>query len=97
MPNDVQESAAIYYSYTELYFDTPQDLWIASGSDDKGTMWLNDVMAWNSNDNLKAWNPNEGYRKVHFVQGTNRILYRLENGAGAAVFSLMISTKANGT
>jgi hypothetical protein len=64
-----------------------------SGSDDKGTMWLNDVMVWNSNDILKWWHPDEGYRKIHFKQGLNRILYRLENGQFTAIFSLMISTK----
>jgi len=90
---DNEDAPAIYYAYTELYFDQPQDLWIATGSDDKGTMWLNNVMVWNSNDVLKGWQPNEGYRKVHFKQGINRILYRLENGQLVAAFSLMISVK----
>jgi hypothetical protein len=89
----MEEAPAIYYGYTELYFDHAQDLWIATGSDDKGTMWLNNVMVWNSNDILKGWQPNEGYRKVHFKQGINRILYRLENGYLGAAFSLMISAK----
>jgi hypothetical protein len=90
---DLEDAPAIYYAYTELYFDQPQDLWIATGSDDKGTMWLNSVMVWNSNDVLKGWQPNEGYRKVHFKKGINRILYRLENGQLVAAFSLMISVK----
>lgn len=93
IPNDIRDAPAIYYAYTELFFDQPMDLWITTGSDDKGTMWLNNVMVWNSNDNLKSWIPNEGYRKVHFVQGLNRVLYRLENAQSAAVLSLMISTK----
>jgi hypothetical protein len=92
-PHDFEDAPAIYYAYTELYFDHPCDLWIASGSDDKGTMWINHVMVWKSGDQLKSWMPNEGYRKVHFLQGYNRILYRLENAQLAAVFSLMISTK----
>jgi hypothetical protein len=91
--HDREDAPAIYYAYTEIYCDQPYDLWIASGSDDKGTMWLNDVMVWNSNDILKYWHPNEGYRKVHFKQGFNKILYRLENGQYTAVFSLMISSK----
>jgi hypothetical protein len=94
-PNDSADAPAIYYAYTELNFDQPEDLWIATGSDDKGTMWLNNVMVWNSNDVLKGWHPNEGYRKVHFSQGRNRILYRLENGQQTAVFSLMISSRKN--
>lgn len=94
MPNDLQETPAVYYAYTELSFDHPMDLWIATGSDDRGTMWLNGFMVWNSNDHLKRWQPNEGYRKVHFQEGINRILYRLENGLSDAVFSLMIRTSS---
>lgn len=93
IPHDLEEAPAIYYAFTELMFDQPQDLWIATGSDDKGTMWLNDILIWNSNDNLKGWIPNEGYRKVHFIKGRNRILYRLENAQLYAALSLMISTK----
>ncbi|MFA7344263.1 MAG: cell envelope integrity protein TolA [Terrimicrobiaceae bacterium] len=88
-----EEAPAIYYAYTELFLDEPRDLWVASGSDDKGTMWVNDIMVWKSGDQLKNWIPNEGYRKVHFVKGYNRILYRLENGQFGAVFSVMISTR----
>jgi hypothetical protein len=93
MAHDVEDAPAIYYAYTELSFDQPHDLWIATGSDDKGIMWLNDVMVWNSGDNLKSWLPNEGYRKVHFQKGVNRILYRLENGQLSAELSLMIAMK----
>jgi hypothetical protein len=89
----VEDAPAIYYAYTELYFDHPADLWITSGSDDKGTMWINNVMVWKSGDQLKSWIPNEGYRKVHFARGYNRVLYRLENAQSGAAFSLMLSTK----
>jgi hypothetical protein len=92
-PNDVQDAPAIYYAYTELYFDQPHDLWIATGSDDKGIIWLNNILIWSSGDEFKAWEPNEGYRKVHFQQGVNRILYRLENGQLSAAMSFMISLK----
>ena len=67
--NDVADAPAIYYAYTELIFDKPEDLWIASGSDDKGTMWLNDVIVWNSSDALKGWIPNEGYRNGSLQPG----------------------------
>lgn len=97
MPRDREDAPAIYYAYTEFLFDEARDLWIATGSDDKGTMWINDVMVWNSGDTLKGWIANEGYRKVHFSKGRNRILYRLENGQLGAVLSLMISTKPTGS
>jgi len=35
IPNDIKEAPAIYYAYTELYFDQARDLWITTGSDDK--------------------------------------------------------------
>ncbi len=93
MPNDFKEAPAIYYAYTELIFDEARDLWVATGSDDKGTMWINNILVWNSNDNLKNWTPNEGYRKAHFIKGRNKILYRLENAQFGGILSLMISTK----
>jgi hypothetical protein len=75
-----EEEYGIWYYYTELYFDRPMDLWIATGSDDRGDIWLNDLPIWVSSDKLKGWRVDEGFRKVAFRQGVNRILYRLENG-----------------
>ncbi len=71
---------AIYYAYTEIYCDRPMDLWVAIGSDDKGNVWLNDLPIWISGDALKGWRPNEGFRKVSFRKGVNKILFRVENG-----------------
>ncbi len=92
-PNDVEDAPAIYYAYTEIMLDEPRDLWVATGSDDKGTMWINNFPVWNSGNMMKSWEANEGYRKVHFNKGRNRILYRLENAWREAGLSLMISTK----
>jgi hypothetical protein len=88
----IEEAPAIYYYYTELWFDQPRDVWIATGSDDKGTIWMNGFMVWNSGNKFKSWIPNEGYRKVHFAKGRNKVLYRLENAWRDAGLSLMIHT-----
>jgi len=84
------EEYAIYYAYTEIYLDRPMDLWVALGSDDKSNVWLNDQPIWISGDQLKGWRVNEGFRKVSFNAGRNRILYRIENGWRVTAFSFGI-------
>jgi len=81
----------IYYAYSELWFEQPCDLWIAVGSDDFSKVWIEDKLVWASGKNLKAWQLNEGLRKVHFKQGVNRVLTRVENANGPTEFSLVIS------
>ncbi len=81
---------AIYYAYTEIYFDRSMDLWVAIGSDDRGEVWLNDVPIWISGEQLKGWKIAEGFRKVRFQAGINRILFRIENGWRETAFSFGI-------
>lgn len=89
VPADAEEYA-IYYAYTEVYSDIPRDVWISLGSDDKANVWINDMPVWISGDQLKGWNPSEGYRKVHLNAGANKILYRVENGWQGMGYSLAI-------
>ena len=83
---------SIYYGYTELYFEKATDAWIAVGSDDRSDLWINDMPVWQSSNILKSWRPDEGFRKVHFKQGVNRLLFRLENGWHGMGFSLLVNT-----
>lgn len=92
VPPDHQEYA-IYYYYTELYFETPRDAWVAVGSDDQSTLWLNGQLAWKSSDQLKGWQMGEGLRRVHFKAGRNPILVRLENGWRGAAVSVVVALK----
>jgi len=82
---------AIYYGYTTLWFDEAQDMWIATGSDDFSKLWINDMLVWASGSVQKVWKPDEGYRRVHFKKGLNRVLFRLENGHNDCMFSLMLN------
>lgn len=82
---------AIYYAWTEIKMDRDRDLWIATGSDDRSDLWVNDMPVWRSGNWLKNWNMNEAFRKVHFKQGRNKILVRLENGWGSCCFSILIN------
>jgi len=90
-PEDAGEYT-IWYAYTEVFLEEAADLWIAVGSDDRSDIWINGLKVWASSDQLKAWQIGEGYRKVHFREGVNRILYRIENGHGGMGFSLVIHT-----
>lgn len=81
----------VYYAYTEINCATPIDCWLAIGSDDYSKVWLNGFLIWSGSKNEKVWNATEGFRRVHFQQGVNRILYRLENGINACEFSLLIA------
>jgi len=92
VPANAQEYA-IYYAYTELWFEKAMDLWITVGSDDKSSLWVEDQPVWVSSNILKGWQIGEGLRKVHFKKGRNRILYRIENGWRQIAWSLVLHTK----
>lgn len=86
----VVEAYAIYYAFTEIYSDVPQDVWIATGTDDYGKLWINDELVWRSPKDRKPFNATENIQLVHLKQGQNKILYRVENAGGTMGFSLMI-------
>ncbi|HEY5752781.1 MAG TPA: hypothetical protein VIT21_06515 [Chthoniobacterales bacterium] len=90
-----ESNYSIYYAYTTLWLDEERDLWIAIGSDDFSKVWLNDMLIWASGPKQKTWKANEGYRKVHFKKGLNRVLYRIENGRASCLFSLMVHLDSN--
>ncbi|HEY2882599.1 MAG TPA: hypothetical protein VGJ15_09200, partial [Pirellulales bacterium] len=83
----------VYYAYTELKFPSDCDLWVAIGSDDFSKIWVNDQLIWTSGKYLKGWNIDEGMRRVHFKNGVNRILYRVENANNITEFSFVLCLK----
>ncbi len=85
------EAWRIYYFYTELYFEEATDVWLAIGSDDRSDIWINDLPIWHSSNEHKNWTPSEGFRKVHFKQGRNKVLVRLENGHHGMNFSVFMN------
>ena len=90
-----QEEYAIYYAYTQFYVDQAMDLWISMGADDFAKVWIEDHLVWVSGRHEKAWQVNEGLRKVYFKKGPNRILVRIENGWRGMGFSILVSTEAD--
>lgn len=90
-PRHLQGEYVIYYAWTQIHFDSPTDVWIAVGSDDRSDLWINDVRVWSSSDVLKMWEIDEGMRRVRFEAGYNKVLYRIENGNGPWAFSLCLN------
>jgi hypothetical protein len=84
---------AIYYAVTEVWFDQPTDTWVAMGADDFAKVWINGMPVWSSLSRPKPWIVNEAFRKVHFIKGVNRILFRIENAMEFTDFSFLICTK----
>ena len=84
---------AIYYAVTEVWFDQPTDTWVAMGADDFAKVWINGMPVWSSLSRPKPWIVNEAFRKVHFIKGVNRILFRIENAIGFTDLSFLICTK----
>ena len=85
------EPYGIWYGYTEVRFDRAADLWVAIGSDDKSKIWINDYLIWESAAHHKPWRTNEGFVRVHFRKGVNRILFRCENGQHGMGWSFVIN------
>ncbi len=84
------EPYGIWYAYTEFYCDRPRDVIIAMGTDDRGELKINGIPVWISSKQLKGWDIDEVWRRVHFNQGVNRILFRVENGWVHIGFSMTL-------
>lgn len=87
---------AIYYAFTEIYSDAPREVWIATGTDDYGKLWINDELVWRSPKERKPYNATENIQLVNLQQGQNKILYRVENAGGTMGFSLLIRLAVEG-
>lgn len=84
-----ESSDSTYYAYTEVHFDEAKDMLIAIASDDAAKVWINGFLVWEDRG-LGAWALDEGFRNVHFRQGHNTILVRIENGPTLCNFSVLL-------
>ncbi|MFP4054294.1 MAG: hypothetical protein ACLFV7_10585 [Phycisphaerae bacterium] len=83
-------SYGIWYAFTEIYSDMPRTIWVATGTDDYGKLWVNDEQVWQSPKDRKPYNATENIQPVQLKRGMNKILYRIENAGGTMGFSLLI-------
>ena len=81
---------AIWYAFTEVWAERDQDRWVAFGSDDYSKCWLNGKLVWTSGKTPHHWIPDRGFRKLHFKQGYNSVLVKLENAGGTTGFSVIL-------
>ncbi|WP_193211077.1 hypothetical protein [Luteolibacter marinus] len=81
--------ASTYYAHTEVWFENDRDMLIAVASDDAASVWLNDQIIWQDRGQ-SSWNLGEGYRRVHFRKGYNKMLVRIENGPVHCVWSVLL-------
>jgi hypothetical protein len=78
-PPNAQEYA-IWYAYCEVYAAQEEKVWVAIGSDDQSSLYVNGKLLWESQAVLKGWQPGEGLQQVTLHKGKNAFLFRLENG-----------------
>jgi hypothetical protein len=91
-PPHAQEYA-IWYAYTELYAEKDETIWVAIGSDDQSTVYINGSLVWQSQAVLKGWQAGEGLRQVKLHKGKNSVLFRLENGWRGVDMSMGVRLK----
>ncbi len=86
------DSYVVWYGFTEIYSDREREVWIATGSDDYGKLWVNQELVWTSPTEPKAFKADENVQLITLREGINEILYRCENAGGTMGFALQICT-----
>jgi hypothetical protein len=82
-------SSSVYYAYTEVFCASAMDVVVAVASDDRSKLWINDLVVF-EDVGLSPWRLDEGFRRVLLKPGYNKVLLRLENGPGGAIFSVLM-------
>ena len=83
-----ETTRAVYFAYTELFFEEETTALLAVATDDWSKLWLNDMLIL-QDTSTSTWTLSEHFRKVTFRQGVNTFLLRLENGQGRCNFSII--------
>jgi hypothetical protein len=97
---------SVYYAYTELRVDAPQEVWLEIGADDDSKLWLNNELVWTSGTSDKPWyrqpfynlgtsiktlNLVEGRRRVQLKPGRNTLMLKLYNGIDLMFFAVVVT------
>lgn len=85
-------SYSIYYAFTEIYSDREREVWLSTGTDDHGKIWINDEHIWTSPMDPKPFKADEHVQMVKLRKGFNEILVRCENAGGTMGFCLLFCT-----
>lgn len=86
---------ALYFAYTEVYFEQAATMSLAIASDDAARIRVNGQIVF-EDTGLSPYEISEQVRQVKFKKGINKILVRLVNGPGPCRFSLLLTPKTDG-
>lgn len=89
IPREQLANDALYFAYTEVFFEKPTVMNLAIGSDDAARIRVNGEVVF-QDTGLSPYVIAEQVRQVKFKQGLNKILVRLVNGPGPCRFSLLL-------
>ena len=84
-----EADGAVYYAYTEVFSENEEEVMIAVASDDAAKVWVNDLVVW-QDTGLSTWQLDEGFRRILFRKGYNRILVRIESAPGVCAYSILL-------
>ncbi len=90
-----ETTRAVYFAYTELFFEEETTALLGIAADDWAKFWLNDLLIVHDT-RISSWNATENFRKVTFRKGINTFLLRLENGGGRCNFSVIFIPLSEG-
>lgn len=90
IPREQLANDALYFAYTEVFFEEATTMNLAIGSDDSARIRVNGEIVF-QDSGLSPYVIAEQVRQVKFKQGINNILVRLVNGPGPCRFSLLLT------
>ena len=90
IPREQLANDALYFAYTEVFFEKETVMNIAISSDDAARIRVNGDIVF-QDSGLSPYVIAEEVREVKFKQGLNKILVRLLNGTGPCRFSLLLT------
>lgn len=92
IPREQLANDALYFAYTEVFFERETVMKIAISSDDAARIRVNGAIIF-QDTGLSPYVIAEQVREVKFQQGINRVLVRLLNGTGPCRFSLLLTPR----
>ena len=92
IPREQLANDALYFAYTEVYFEQEMTMNLAIASDDAARIRVNGEIVF-QDSGLSPYVISEQVRRVKFKRGVNKILVRLVNGPGPCRFSLLLTPR----
>lgn len=90
IPREQLANDALYFAYTEVFFEQEMTMNLAIASDDAARIRVNGQIVF-EDTGLSPYAISEQVRRVKFKKGINKILVRLVNGPGPCRFSLLLT------